>query len=432
MGYIYKVTNIQNNKIYIGQTTYSVKERWNKHLSEARNNLDKKTHFKNAIRYWGENNFLVETIEECPNEKLDSRECFWIAYYDSYKGWGYNSTYGGEGTLLYDRETMFELWKKGLNLNEISERLGCHSKTVSAGLQSLKISHNEILKRGFKTASEKNCRIILQYDSNGQLLNEYKSADEVVKNFDINVSTVRGACRGKWYAKGYYWKYKDNPQNILDLIEEYKETRYNDRKRPIDQYSENGEYLKTWSSMVSAAEYYKCTISNIYRSCNKYFESACGYLWTYSDQEEDMIKRCKDYRKKIDPRGFPIKQYDLKGNFINQYNSIAEAARILNIDRTAIHKAYQNKYTSNGYIWIMPGEEDWIEKIIQRHNQKHDTKKKIVYQYTLDGQYLNSYPSATDACIAMGINPQKKRSLSRNCQGYQKTFNGYIWSYEKT
>lgn len=35
MGYIYKITNIVNNKIYIGLTTQTIKERWRQHVSSA-------------------------------------------------------------------------------------------------------------------------------------------------------------------------------------------------------------------------------------------------------------------------------------------------------------------------------------------------------------------------------------------------------------
>lgn len=35
IGYIYKITNLINNKCYIGQTTKSIEERWNQHKNDA-------------------------------------------------------------------------------------------------------------------------------------------------------------------------------------------------------------------------------------------------------------------------------------------------------------------------------------------------------------------------------------------------------------
>ena len=51
-GYIYKITNTKNNKIYIGQTTKTVSERLNKHIQEARceaNGTRPSNYFHSAI-----------------------------------------------------------------------------------------------------------------------------------------------------------------------------------------------------------------------------------------------------------------------------------------------------------------------------------------------------------------------------------------------
>ena len=37
--YIYKITNIQNNKVYIGQTIRPIKERFHRHKNDAMNNI---------------------------------------------------------------------------------------------------------------------------------------------------------------------------------------------------------------------------------------------------------------------------------------------------------------------------------------------------------------------------------------------------------
>ena len=52
IGEIYIITNIQNNKVYIGQTIRPVEYRFNRHINDALNNkLD--THFARAIRKYG-------------------------------------------------------------------------------------------------------------------------------------------------------------------------------------------------------------------------------------------------------------------------------------------------------------------------------------------------------------------------------------------
>ena len=53
MGYIYKITNKINNKIYIGQTTTSIEERMRKHIDKAKNQLEGLTGIDAAIKKYG-------------------------------------------------------------------------------------------------------------------------------------------------------------------------------------------------------------------------------------------------------------------------------------------------------------------------------------------------------------------------------------------
>lgn len=87
--YIYKITNLRNNKIYIGQTTKTVKQRWKRHKYDSlKNRID--THFSRAIRKYGPNNFLVEQIDTAKNkEELTLKEQYWVKFFDSIK-YGYN------------------------------------------------------------------------------------------------------------------------------------------------------------------------------------------------------------------------------------------------------------------------------------------------------------------------------------------------------
>ena len=80
MGYIYLVTNLINSKKYIGQTTLTVQERWNRHLYDAFAKYDD-FYFHKAIRKYGKENFKVEEICQCPNEELDEKEIYYINYY---------------------------------------------------------------------------------------------------------------------------------------------------------------------------------------------------------------------------------------------------------------------------------------------------------------------------------------------------------------
>ena len=101
MGYIYKITNKINNKIYIGQTVKSVKVRFQQHLSTAKNNKSNCLHrgyaLHNALLKYGAENFQVETLGEYPDEELDAVEISIIKELGSLAPAGYNITAGGGG-----------------------------------------------------------------------------------------------------------------------------------------------------------------------------------------------------------------------------------------------------------------------------------------------------------------------------------------------
>ena len=90
-GKIYKITNIQNQKVYIGQTIRPIEDRFRRHLNDAINNiLD--THFARAIRKYGVDNFFIEEIDSATTqEELNQKEQQWIQYYNSVIE-GYNET----------------------------------------------------------------------------------------------------------------------------------------------------------------------------------------------------------------------------------------------------------------------------------------------------------------------------------------------------
>jgi len=93
---IYKITNKINNISYIGQTIYSLNDRWKRHLYQIKNNS--KVYFHNAIRKYGVENFTIEVLCECDTrEILNIMETFKIMVHRTHVSeGGYNLTWGGD------------------------------------------------------------------------------------------------------------------------------------------------------------------------------------------------------------------------------------------------------------------------------------------------------------------------------------------------
>jgi group I intron endonuclease len=105
MSYIYSITNLENNKLYVGKTSKpNPYDRWKQHLQLARsfNNLQENNSalsmpILRAISKYGADNFKFRVIEECDDDKVNERETYWIEKLKAYGKNGYNITLGGEG-----------------------------------------------------------------------------------------------------------------------------------------------------------------------------------------------------------------------------------------------------------------------------------------------------------------------------------------------
>ena len=86
---IYKITNIQNQKCYVGQAV-NLGDRWKQHIKKGLG-ADPPTRNKlyPAMKSIGPENFTFEVIEVCDRSLLDSREDYWQEYFKA-KEFGYS------------------------------------------------------------------------------------------------------------------------------------------------------------------------------------------------------------------------------------------------------------------------------------------------------------------------------------------------------
>lgn len=100
---IYKITDTRNGKIYIGRAVDLKTRKW-RHFcythpedyksSSLVSEINMDIH-KAMIESHNKNDFVFEVVEECPIEKLDEKEEYYIQMFNSKEN-GYNSTDGGK------------------------------------------------------------------------------------------------------------------------------------------------------------------------------------------------------------------------------------------------------------------------------------------------------------------------------------------------
>lgn len=80
---IYKITNLTNNKMYIGKTKYGIVKRFKEHTKSS-------SELGNDIKKLGIDKFKIEQIDCASNQfEYDNKERYWIIYYNAINV-GYN------------------------------------------------------------------------------------------------------------------------------------------------------------------------------------------------------------------------------------------------------------------------------------------------------------------------------------------------------
>lgn len=176
--WIYKITNIQNNKIYIGQTIRPVQDRFNRHLNDALHNVID-THFARAIRKYGKDNFSWEIIDTAnTQEELTIKERYWIQYYNSVKE-GYNETDAiskcGGNTYQSKTEKEMEVIKEKIRQTKIGIKNPMAKRIKRTNVITEEIDIFDTVISCAKACGIKNGKTSITTRLNGQVKSPYKN-----------------------------------------------------------------------------------------------------------------------------------------------------------------------------------------------------------------------------------------------------------------
>ena len=234
-GIIYKVTNKLNNKIYIGQTIQNLSERKAKHYYKARQK-EYDTHFINALRKYPEESFIWEIIDQANSqEELDSKEKYWIQYYNSIND-GYNTKDGGETIIVTDKflescgsHPFYAFDLKGNKLGEfLNQREFARDHNMSKGdiyrmlKNQLYYSNGVIcidkesftqqrLKDCIEVAKGKTTPFIARKIETGEVFGPFLNKTECKKFLNLKSNHIREVLDKKRKSQeGYIFQYCDN------------------------------------------------------------------------------------------------------------------------------------------------------------------------------------------------------------------------------
>lgn len=328
-GYIYIIQNTVNNKVYIGQTATNPERRLKEHFAESKCPTVKgyDSLLNRAIRKYGKDAFICKVLEEnIPYNELDSREVYWIQYYDSYHN-GYNSTKGGKKkgfAYSYDYSKIVERYKEnGYNIKQTSLDLDCSIPTVTRAIEAY----------GLEKPLEHKYNLIIECYNNHPDWTD-KQISEKVKVASGTVTFVLKKFGLRLPRKERWQQIKDNSSAIIkfylqdttinrtakhfnvawntvrDILEENNVPTINNGIND-EALKDIAELYKKYGSISKVQSEYGCSAEQVKKACKM-----------YGIQLNDM-------RSAKDAMLGKVRQYTLDGNFVAEYDNAKEAARAI-------------------------------------------------------------------------------------------------------
>lgn len=191
-GIIYIITNSINDKVYIGQTIQSLKDRWQGHCRKACSRNEAEMHIKRAIFKYGKENFEIRELERCGIEELDEKEIYYISLYNSYNK-GYNNTKGGKSgakplkLTQEQQDSCLELYKLGFSLREIAKEFYVDKATIKHIIEINNVTLRNTRTHKFSTEE----RLQIVNDSYNM------SRKDIMKKWNISKSYLSQILNGK-------------------------------------------------------------------------------------------------------------------------------------------------------------------------------------------------------------------------------------------
>ena len=381
-GYIYSITNEINGKSYIGKTNDLVR-RWKEHCYSHGGTaiLDK------AFKKYGLEHFVFDIVAQIPfdnieelNDVLAQLEMYYIELYDTYRN-GYNATVGGDGTSGYKQspETTEKIRQANIGRtvsDETRERISI-SRTG--------IHHTEEAKEAIRQAL---------------LYRDHSIYDRIAEK-------RRGV--------------KRDPNVIMKGAVK--------RRKPILQYDLQGNFINEYPG-IKFIEGFEG--KNISACCRGRLRSTQGYIWRFKESE-DFLKKI-EIPSKWHTFKKAVVQYDLNGNLVAEYESIAFASKVTGIETSDICSCLKGRNATSGrYIWRYKEKEIplHIEVLLPRkiYNGKGVLfKGKRIVQCTKSGEIIQEFATITIASLETQIG----RTSINNClHGRSKTAGGYVWKFKE-
>lgn len=273
MAFIYKITNTESGKCYIGETKCKdPQERWRRHKETIKRGVGCPA-LRDAVNKYGIDKFTFEVIRECSLEERFDLERQLIKEYNTQVPNGYNILPGGEGGGFLGKR------HKPETIAKIIETQKQFREQNPDYYETYRDKHRAAMEKVDLSECMKNSEAFQKAKAEGRVGAAGWKTTKTPEEMDVIKKKISNS------LKKYFSENSDGTSVIN--IENHRIIMAKVHGVKIDQYDLDGNYLATFDSLSDARRHLnKTSHTNIQTALKDFKKTAYGFKWRKHEPKE--------------------------------------------------------------------------------------------------------------------------------------------------
>lgn len=219
-------------------------------------------------------------------------------------------------------------------------------------------------------------------------------------------------------------------EDFADMRVKEPQKKWENAYKDVIEYSLEGVFIRTFSSAAEAARFHRVQYEVVGACCRgtRMYSAKTNTIFLYrGDDISERLGKIKQssLEPSKNPHGKEVYEYTLNGRFIAKYPTAVQAASANKVKPLYIRNCCEGKrriYIDKRIFLYKDGDIKQRVKEVKAELYKLSKKRPLyreVDEYTLEGEFVKGYPSASAASRELNIHVS---DITRCCNGGDKHY----------